>query len=389
MVLDSSTLQRLALMSDPLGVLSIYATMDPTEASAEKPAWRLRIRNELETLRTGVMKTGPRDLDMAVRRRLHDLRMELEWLQATGVPGRGRAIFAPLSSTGVEQVAIQLELGNRAVCEPLAYIRPLLDAWAIGSPTGIAVAGGDGLRIVDHRLGQADDVATLTFDEDVSEWRELKGPANVQPGRAHQTAPQRTLFDYRLTEHRKQFLAATHNTLERYARELGWDFLIVAGEPELRDAVIEHIAPDCPSVIVRSRHTIGPATPARVAETVADEIEAARLHRDESLINQVREDKQAAWGLDETLTAVQQGQASVVLMNQDASWSGRRTDDGQFVPSGVVPPGVDCGELTDEPDLAERIIEMAYRNDTRIAMIRPQVAEPLAEADGVAALLRW
>ncbi|MGH8878128.1 MAG: hypothetical protein ACRD0P_12420 [Stackebrandtia sp.] len=102
-----------------------------------------------------------------------------------------------------------------------------------------------------------------------------------------------------------------------------------------------------------------------------------------------RSAKQVAWGLDETLQAVQEGQAATLLMRRDANWRGSSTGTGQVVPPGVLPPGAEPRELRDEPDVAERLTAAAFDKGTTVALLRPEAAGVLDEADGLAALLRW
>ena len=45
--------------------------------------------------------------------------------------------------------------------------------------------------------------------------------------------------------------------------------------------------------------------------------------------------------------------------------------------------------LRTEPDLPERMIELAYRTGAEVTLLEPAIAGPLSDADGVAALLRW
>lgn len=388
MTLDQRTLRELTNLSDPLGVLSVYVSEGITE-KAEQPAWWLRTQNALDDVLNETRNNGSREQDMALRRSMDELADEMMWLRDPAEFGRGRALFAPLSGGDVERVAIQLPLDSLAVCEPTAYIRPLMDAWSDGSPAGIAVVGGDGLRIIDYRFGIAEDVATMGFHENTEEWQRFQGPATTNPTRMRHAALQYDRFDYRLSEHLKHFLAATYNALEGHARRRGWEFLVVTGEPQLRDTVIERLGRELPAEVVASTQVIGPASPSQIAEAVVPDLDAARLRRDNTLVDQILNNKLVAVGVDQTLAAVQEGKAENVLMSRDGQWTGRSSDDGQYVAEGVEPPGVGYGEWHTEPDLAERIIELTLANDSHMNMVRPEVAERMSGADGLAATLRW
>ncbi|ADD40825.1 VLRF1 family aeRF1-type release factor [Stackebrandtia nassauensis] len=383
MTLEYATIRRLVGLTDPLGVLSIYVTVDPAEEASRRPSWWLRIRNRMDELRASARRDGSREYERALFGTLDRIGGDLDRLGDAGTSGLGRALFAPLSGDEVYEVTLQQPLGeDLVVCDRRAHVKPLLAA-------GIAVAGGDSLRVVDHRFGRAVELETIEFSEPVSEWREMKGPPNTNPAHPQQPGSQRDLFEHRYLEHQRQFLAAKHHTVEQHARDQGWEFLVVAGEPQLRDALFDNLAdlPGCERI--RSGRTIGPATPARIADIVAPDLDEARRQRDTSLVRQAEERKKVAWGLDETLQAVQQGQAETLLMRRDGQWRASATGDGQVVPSGTLPPGTEPGELTEEPDAAERLIELAFGNGARVALLPPDASASLDEADGLAALLRW
>jgi hypothetical protein len=96
-----------------------------------------------------------------------------------------------------------------------------------------------------------------------------------------------------------------------------------------------------------------------------------------------------ACGLSETLAALQEGRVAHLLLDADRQWTGRRSADGILVPDGEVPPGADASALVDEPHLGERMIELAFRESAQVTMLSPAAAAPLADVDGVGAILRW
>lgn len=390
MNLDRSRLTEIAGLSDPLGILSIYVTAEPGE-EAERPAWQVRTRNSLAELRQRVHEGDDRELDQAVRQRLDTLTFDLDWALAPSTSGLGRALFVPLSNGVVHRVSVQEPLGDLVRCSDRAYIRPLLGAWAAGSPTGIAVATGDGIRIIHLAFGIADDIAHLKYVDPSGEWTELKGPANSQPGLAQQTAPQHDLFEARREQDLKRYLASGHETLRRHADEDGWEYLVIAGEPKLREAMVEHLGLEFQPTIVPSGSVVGMTHPpaSKVAELVEPELLQARRDRDLGLVRRLEETKKAARGLDQTLAAVQEGRAEVVLMDARSDWRGRRDGNGQYVAEGVIPPGSNGNGLIPEPELGERIVELAIDHRTDIAVLPDDISEHLAEADGLAAILRW
>lgn len=390
MNLDRSRLTEIAGLSDPLGVLSIYVTADPDE-NAERPAWQVRTRNSLDALLDRARDSDDRELDQALRGRIDTLTADLDWALSPSTSGLGRALFVPLSNGAVHQVSVQEPLGDLVRCNDRAYLRPLLSAWAAGSPTGIAVATGEGIRIIHYQLGLAEDIAHLQYVDQSSQWTELKGPANSQPGFARRTAPQHDLFEARREQDLKRYLSSGHETLRRHAAEDGWEFLVIAGDPRLREAMVEHLGLEFAPTIVPVDHVMGmthPA-PAEIAELVKPVLQQARTDRDRALIHRLDETKKSARGIDQTLAAVQEGRAEIILMADDTEWSGQRDRQGQYVAGDVVPPGSDGNGLIPEPELGERVIELALDNRTDVAVLPGDIAEEMAGANGLAAILRW
>lgn len=390
MNLDRSRLTEITGLNDPIGILSVYVTADPGE-EAERPAWQVRTRNALDELRRRVHEDGDRGVDKLLRSRLDTIGGDLDWALAPRTSGMGRALFAPLSNGEVHRVSVQEPLGDVVRFADRAHIRPLLCAWANGSPAGIAVATGDGIRIIHFAFGIAEDIAHLRYVDPSGDWTELKGPANSQPGFAQQSAPQHDLFEARRAKDLKRYLASGHETLRRHADEGGWEYLVIAGEPQLREAMIEHLGSEFRPTIVASGSVVGMLHPpaAKVAELVQPELMRARRDRDIDVLRRLTETKKSAHGVDQTLAAVQEGRAETVVMDAGADWRGRRGGDGRYVADGVIPPGSNGNGLTPEPELGERIVELAIDHRTDVVMIPDDMADEVADSDGLAAILRW
>ena len=99
--------------------------------------------------------------------------------------------------------------------------------------------------------------------------------------------------------------------------------------------------------------------------------------------------KRQALGLRDVLAAVNENRVSHLVFDNDIEPAGVRTDDGLlFVqPSGYA---AQAGlEFHDEPALVERALERVLASDGRVTPLAATTAEPLAEHDGIAALLRW
>lgn len=394
MSLDWSTLRELAGRTDPVGVLSIYTTLDRQERAeaGPTPPWELRVRHQLRQERDRLRRDGPREHWKAFTHRLDELRLELERLLDPAGSGQGRALFAGISGGPVRTVSLQVPLVDRVVLEPRAYLRPLVAAWSTAGPAGaVSVSAGE-LRVVDLRFGLAEPVETIRY-EGSPEQRELKGPAAGNPALPQRGAPQHDLFERREDDKLARFLRTTGPRLAELVAHREWGDLALTGEAPLVHAVRAGLPASLPAEVVTLDHPVNSLPPAKLASTIAPALAQARQRRHRALAERARDNalsaNAGACGLGETLGALQQGRVAHLLLDADRQWHGSRTPDGYLAPDREVPPGLDPAELTPEPHLGERMLELAFRDGARVTMLDPDAVAPLADADGVGALLRW
>ena len=394
MPLSWSTLGSLAGMTDEVGVLSIYVTLDPhaRAESAPRAPWEVRLRKDLGKVQQQLKEQGPREHYMALGDRIERLRPDLERLLDPAAPGQGRAMFATVAGGRVRTVSLQTPLDDRVVLEPGAFIRPLLTAWSRCGPAGVVAVSADEIRMIDVRLGWTEEVAAIRPPEHI-EQNELKGPAAANPALSLHSASQRDLFLRREEDKLLRFLRTVGPAVTDQARQREWDQLVVTGEAHLVNAVTEGLPPGWNGELVTLSHPVATLTVPKIVATVEQALDEARQRRRRALATRAYESAMSAnagaWGLSDTLTALQQGQVAHLLLAADGQWPGRRTPDGLFMPDGEVPPGVDADTLTPEPNLGERMIDLAFNGGARVTVLEPDDAEVIAGAGGVAALLRW
>lgn len=390
-VLDWSSLRAVAGMADRLGVLSIYVTLDPRGRAepAAKPPWELRLRHQLAQVR----EQAGRETGKALTARLEQLRLDLERLLDPAATGQGRAMFTGLADGQVRTISLQVPLGDRVVLEPYAYLRPLLTAWSTAGPAGAVAISADGLRLVDLRFGWAEEVGAIGYEPPV-EQRELKGPGpSGLMGLAPQGAPQHDLYERREDDKLLRFLRTTGPHLADQVKQREWGFLVLTGDAALVQAVQDGLPPTMPAQLVALDHPVNSLPAPRLAEVVGPALADARARHHRELAQRARGNALAAntgaYGLGETLGALQQGRAAHLLLAADGQWTGGRGPDGFLAPRGEIPPGADPATVTTEPHLGERMIELALRHNAEVTLLDPAAAALLADADGVGAILRW
>lgn len=381
--LDGAFLAGLAGRADPAGYLTVTVGVDPREQATRRAPWAIEVDNELHALEAQTREEGPRERWLALRDCLERVAPELERLLDASQPGRGRALFAPVSEGGreAETVVLQQSLPTRVVLEDRPYVLPLVAALERGRPAGIVTVSRDGLRAVELAFGVAAEVAAIDIAAETEDWRELKGPTAGNPARARQTFPQRDRFEHRLADVVERAVEAHALELGELARDRTWEHVLVAGDPRLTAPLAAALAAAGHEAEAVPRVVAGDA--AAVADALRGELASAREARLRALAARVREEAgEAGLGLRATLAALNEGRAAVLVLDEEAGHAGYVAEDGRLLAEGPA------AGLRAEPRLAERMVERALATGARVVPVAG-AAELLGTPDGVGALLRW
>ena len=238
------------------------------------------------------------------------------------------------------------------------------------------------MRVLQERLGFLNPVAELRHGL----------PADGTGGVAGNDRDERDDYRRRWHEHLDRFLAEAAGRVSRVTESSGWRHLVVTGEPGLVAAFAGGLTGAARERLVAAYRTVPESLlPGRIAGLVADDLRAARRARQEALVRAAVDAAlgrgHAVRGLSDTLALLAEGRVRHLLIDSSAHWPGHRDERGRLWADPERP--ADARGLRAEPDLPERMIELAYRTGADVTLLDPEVAGPLSGADGVAALLRW
>ncbi|MEV0594432.1 VLRF1 family aeRF1-type release factor [Nonomuraea cavernae] len=385
MIRDHAFLRELVAVKDEVGVVSLYVTADPRLEASVKPGWEILLRNELDSLREQVSGWPDRMRRATVLEHLEGLEPDIEQLVDPSLSGLGRALFAPVCTDEVHRTTLQVPVGTSAVFESTAYVRPMISAMATSAPAGIAVVSRDGVRLIDHRYGQTEDVYESTFALDTDDWRRMRGPGASNT--AQQSSMQVDKFQRRVEENLTRYLHSVAPEISGRVLSLHWTDVLLVGDPKVTAKLAEALHP---LEAVQIDKIIDGLTAPEVVTYISDALTHVRVRRDVSLIERAKDAALAggrgSLGLGQTLSLLNEGRVDCLLLDETGAWRGGRGPDGRLYPAGQVPPAV---EAVDEPDLGERMIERALESSAEVTILQREAAAELAEHDGVAALLRW
>jgi hypothetical protein len=376
--ITSEALLALLDHDDPLGVLSIY--IDAT-ASADTGAVAIAAKNALgQARRAAPSRVVAQALDGTLAR----LAPTLERLVGPAGLGCGHALFASLSTPEATLFASRLRVPNQATVDSAPVIHPLLEVVDAGRPAGVILINGGSADLLDWRLGQPRRIAHVRPSAPLLR-AERPGPVAVHPGRGQQSTPMREQRQRRLRAHRQQLVEDVAARALELTRSRAWERLLVAGD--------ERVARELFSALPRELRAMATLEGRHLAEleghglelALARRLDAARAARDVALVSRVlHAGNRSALGLEAVLDALNDARVEHLLYDSRTQFRGASGNDGALFTRGGA-----AGATHAEPRLIERVVERCLRTAARITPVAPPAAGALADADGIAALLRW
>ena len=372
-------------------MLSVYVGVDPRMEATTRPPWAISLDRQLDALRARLREEGPHERWAAFDRCLRELAPALaRAVDATG-HGRGRGLFAAVGSGEVHSLAVQTFLPTGATLGEVAHVLPLLAADE-GAPMGLVLVGRDIVRALETRLGEIVELVSFDVEPSVADGPERKGPAASNPLRAQHVVSQQERYERHVEAGHRALLEKAAEAVSRLAGERGWELAVVAGDPRGGRPLLEelrrhHVESE---LVARDLEKLRPA---QALEELAPSLTSLRRRRDLGLVQRARDAAlsrgHGVLGLADTLTALAEGRVDRLLLDGSRDVVGAVGPGGELVPAGVVPPGVNGSELRAEPLLANRAALHALESGARVTVVDGEAALALADADGVAALLRW
>lgn len=374
----------LSHLRDPIGVLSVYVGVDPTAETTPRPAWEITLDDALDSMRRTMREEGPHERWVSLDRRLQELEPELSRLVGAAEHGRGRGLFAGIDSGEVHGITVQPAFPTRVRLGEVAHLIPLL-AVHEGAPMGLVVIGRHSVRMLEARLGEVTEITSVDVEPVVVDGAERKGPARSNPMRAQHMVAQRDRYARHLEADHSRRLASATDTLTRVAVERGWPVAVVSADPRGGRPVVDGLRAAGIEVEHVDRDLIElPATQA-FAE-LAPRLDAARRRRDLALVRRIRDEALSrgpgALGVVGVLAALAEGRVDRLVVD------GRREIPGSVAADGELRP-YDAATSTSEPLFGDHMAIRAIESGASVSVVDGDAAEALADADGIAALLRW
>jgi hypothetical protein len=345
-----------------LGVLSIYLGFAPADRTG---AWRTELRNGLDAI-LDLHKEAEHDRRVALRATAKRVieRFEDGDLRP---PPRGEIGFVEVAEkagadrwwgTGTPPVAVAcVEFG------PEPVVAPLIALCCRGADRGVALLSSERVRLLRCAEGSLEELEDWELSITSLDWRERRSQSTDNPARAQGVSSSgHDQFGERLDHNRQRFLTECGGLAARALEENGLDQIVVFGPTRDVESFNAGFGSAKAQLVLGGGLELISTPKGKLSEVVADAIERIDDERDRGVVERAMDEakggSRGSAGIQETKEALLEGRVDHLVF--DAA-----TDD------------------------AEQLIRAALAGSAEVTIVRDELAEPLAEAEGVAAILRY
>jgi Bacterial archaeo-eukaryotic release factor family 10 len=330
--LSADLIRDLAARQPGTPVLSIYARTDPRDPAntAAVPGWQVELRNGLREVSGSAEAGESRDQRLALREMRERVENDMLALEPAS-RGRGQAWFLTEDESLDQRITLQLPPAATLVhWEDRPFVSPLVAVADRGRPAGLVLASADAVRLLEWRDGTVTEPAESLYEIQTGQWRDYDayvGHPGPAAGGMHVAE-----FDQRLAEWRQRFLRATAQSAAAQLGKLGWERILLAGEPPL----VGDFAGELPDPLGRRVIATVEANllnePLNViADRLGAALDEARIQQGELLVEQAidgaRAGQAAAIGWPEVMSTLVQHRVRHLLIDPAAE-----PDPGQLDP---------------------------------------------------------
>ncbi len=355
--------RKLSEWHPPLGVLSVYLGFDPADRGA---SWRTELRNALDQV-LDANREAAHDRRVALRATVKRLTERFEDGDLRPPP-RGEAGFVEVAEKGGAERWFGTGVAPAAgTCVEFGVdpaVVPLLDLCGRGAGRAVALLSSERVRLFSCAEGALKEVEEWELSIFSLDWRERKSQSASNPARGQGVSSSgHDQFGERLDHNRQRFLTECGGLAARRLEQDGFGEIIVFGPSrDLESFGAGFNAPGAKLVIGGDADLIS-TSKGKLAEVLAEVVERLEEERERELIERALEEakggSRGSVGLQETREALAEGRVDHLVLD----------------PS--------LGED------AEAMARAALASSARVTVVRDGRAESLAEAEGVAAILRY
>jgi hypothetical protein len=347
----------------PLGVLSVYLGFDPADRGG---AWRTELRNGLDAV-LDAHAEAEHERRVALRATAKRLTERFEDGELRPPP-RGEVGFVEVGEKeGVEHwfgTGAAPAAGACVELGPEPVVAPLLDLCARNGARGVALLSSERVRLLRCADGALEDLEDWELSITSLDWRERKSQSTNDPARAQGVSSSgHDQFGERLDHNRQRFLAECGGLAGRALEENGLQELIVFGPAKDAEGFKSGYGSRREQLVVGGDQELISMPKGQLSEIVSAVVNRLDEERCRAVVEralaEVKGGSRGAAGLQETRQALAEGRVDHLVFD-----------------AGIGEEG-------------ESLIRAALAGGARITVVRDELAAPLVEAQGAAAILRY
>ena len=382
-MLTRDALQTLATAQPGRLVISVYARTDPRDPAntGSSPAWHVALRDGLSTLAERLEAGDDRDVRLAFRTLRGRIEEELVDMDPTE-RARSVALFVDLDGGQSQRFSLQLPLRSDAVVgDNRPFVSPLVDVADRGARTGVILASGEFVRLLQIEQGEATEPEDSTFELTLGDWTRFAGSAGGSAARGRQIITQKERYEARVDAQRQHLFEAAVTQTTKRLHDLGWERIVLVCETQVASRFREALPRELSErVIAESDLDLVGEQPSAIADALEPLIGDAWLQRATALVELARERVQARGpatvGVQDTLSALAEGRVSHLVLDPENDFSAAVC---------VIAPAID-GPLD---MIGERAVETAVATGAQVTALASTASQALRDAGGIVALLRY
>lgn len=355
--------RKLSEWRPPLGVLSVYLGFDPADRGG---AWRTELRNGLDAV-LDAHKEADHERRVALRATAKRLTERFEDGDLRPPP-RGEVGFVEVAekegteywfAAGVPPADNCVEFGSEPVMAQLLELR------GRGTPRAIALLSAERVRLLSCVEGAVEEVEDWELTITSLDWRERKSHSTNNPARAQGVGSSgHDQFDERLEHNRQRFLCECGGLVANRVAGDGFGGAIAFGPTHDFESFEGGFNFPQVELAHGGDADLISAPTGKVGEVVAEVVARLDEERDRTVVErtlaEVKGGSRGAGGPQEIEGALEEGRVDHLVL--DAA--------------------------TERP-AGESLVRGALASGAQVTVVRGEAAAPLAEAEGVAAILRY
>ena len=295
---------------------------------------------------------------------------------------RSVALFVDIEGGQSQRFSLQLPLhGDALVGADRPFVSPLVDIVDRGARTGVILANGEFVRLLQIEQAEATEPENSIFELTLGDWTRFAGSAGGSKARERQIITQKERYEARVDAQRQHlFETAVEQTTKRL-HDLGWERIVLVCETQVASRFRELLPVELRErVIGESDLDLVGEESSAIAEALEPLLAAAWLKRSTDLVELARERAQAdglaTLGTQDTLRALAERRVEHLVLDPACDFSAA---------AGMAYPAIDGPADT----IGERAVEEAFASGAQVTALASAASQSLRDAGGIVALLRY